>query len=466
MEIRCGSCNKLFRVSDDKITGKGIKFACTRCGEYVKITSEDFENYTLSQSTLSVLDMFEPKPKPSVAPAPGPEAAAVPGPAGTFEAAAAGNLPEEQPVAEPASLDLSAASEHDFLREREEPASSEPYPFEEPAAPAEPGPSPEQESRPSPVLEEPQPGTGNEENQDTLQQLPREAEPQPGVALQPEPQPAPLPEAQPAAAPQQKPEPPPAPPIETKRDLKPEPRPQPGPEPVSRPASEPKPISRPRQAAAAITIPAASPVAPAAPKKEPARPAAPSPPMAVIGASPAAPARSNAMILIVALLVLGLAGVGAYLYKRTPAPPAREPATNIMLTEGLHISNASGSLEPNGDLLISGAIENTSDKERAAWYIVVDVFDAQGTVMNKLKLLNGKQLYTRSDYDILAKRGVNTQELKTRALQQQGVVIPPKGSVSFEIRYLQPPVGVASFNSSLQPFDPERLFKEIAEEAK
>ena len=40
MDIRCGKCNKLFRVSDDKITGKGIKFACSRCGEAVKITRE------------------------------------------------------------------------------------------------------------------------------------------------------------------------------------------------------------------------------------------------------------------------------------------------------------------------------------------------------------------------------------------------------------------------------------------
>ena len=150
--------------------------------------------------------------------------------------------------------------------------------------------------------------------------------------------------------------------------------------------------------------------------------------MAVIGASPAAPARSYAMILVVALIVLGLAGAGVYLFKRSSAPTAGEPATNMMLMEGLHISNASGSLETNGDLLISGAVENSSDKERAAWYIVVDVFDANGRVMNKLKLLNGKQLYTRSDYDMLAKRGVNIQEFKARAIQRQGVVIPPKGA--------------------------------------
>jgi hypothetical protein len=80
--------------------------------------------------------------------------------------------------------------------------------------------------------------------------------------------------------------------------------------------------------------------------------------------------------------------------------------------------------------------------------------------------LNGKQLYTRSDYDILAKRGENIQELKAGTLQDKGVAIPPKGNVAFEIRYLQPPAGIASFNAILQPFDPARLSNEIAEEAK
>jgi predicted Zn finger-like uncharacterized protein len=466
MEIRCGSCNKLFRVTDDKVTGKGIKFACTRCGEYVKITREDFENYTLSQSTVSVLDMFEPKPKPSAAPPSEPPANVASETAETFETAAKGGIPEGTPVPGPASPDQSALSEHAFLQEREEPSASEPFSFEETATPAEPEPLPEQASPSLPVFEEPQPGPGTEEIHDKRSPVPQGAEPQPGGAVKAEPQPAPVREAPQTAAPQQKQEPQPAPLIEPKRELKPDLRPQRGSEPVSRPAAGPKPSSQPRQAASAVATPAASPGAPAAPKKEPPRPAAPSSPMAVIGASPAAPTRSNATIVLVALIVLALAGVGAYLYKRSSAPPAREPATNIALTEGLHVSNASGSLEPNGDLLISGSVENSSDREQAAWYIVVDVFDANGRVMNKLKLLNGKQLYTRSDYETLTKRGMNVQELKTRALQQQGVVIPPKGSAPFEIRYLQPPVGVASFNASLQPFDPERLYKEIAEEAK
>jgi predicted Zn finger-like uncharacterized protein len=74
MEVRCGQCNKLFRVSDDKITGAGIKFKCTKCGEDVRITAEEFQQYQLSKSAVSVLDTFAPKPaeKPS---APQPAAA-------------------------------------------------------------------------------------------------------------------------------------------------------------------------------------------------------------------------------------------------------------------------------------------------------------------------------------------------------------------------------------------------------
>jgi hypothetical protein len=81
-------------------------------------------------------------------------------------------------------------------------------------------------------------------------------------------------------------------------------------------------------------------------------------------------------------------------------------------------------------------------------------------------MLNGKQLYTKKDYEVLEKRGLNVQELKAKNLQEPGIVIPPKGSVRFEIRFMEPPVGISSFNATLEPFDPEQLFKEMAEEQK
>jgi hypothetical protein len=92
--------------------------------------------------------------------------------------------------------------------------------------------------------------------------------------------------------------------------------------------------------------------------------------------------------------------------------------------------------------------------------------DAQGTILMQARLVSGKQFYTRHDYEILGKRGTNVQELKTKQLQEQGVVIPARGSVSFEIRILEPPIGVADFIAKLQPFDPVKLHKEMSEEQK
>jgi hypothetical protein len=138
-----------------------------------------------------------------------------------------------------------------------------------------------------------------------------------------------------------------------------------------------------------------------------------------------------------------------------------------VVPDGLQIMNASGGVDPvSGDLTISGVIENSTDLPRPAWYVVVDLLDAQGTTLAQAKLVSGKQFYTRRDMDILSKRGLDVQELKMKQLQEQGVVIPARGSVSFEIRILEPPIGVANFNANLQPFDPVKLHKEMSEEQK
>jgi hypothetical protein len=97
---------------------------------------------------------------------------------------------------------------------------------------------------------------------------------------------------------------------------------------------------------------------------------------------------------------------------------------------------------------------------------VADVYDAQNNVLTRAKMLNGKQLYTDRDYDILAKRGVDVRELKAKNLQERGSPIQPKGIVNFEIRIMEPPVGIATFNATLQKFDPLQMMKEAAEEMK
>jgi len=388
MEVRCGACNKLFRVSDDKITGRGIKFPCTRCGEYVRITQEDFQNYTLSRSTVSALDLFEPKPSP---------------PTVTLSPETEGPVSKETPLPARESMifETAATSAPEDLREEGAPLFVEPAQSEAVSV----------------------------------------TEPEPAVEPKPEPLTLFKPKAEPPLEPQ------------------------------------PEQQQEPKKLMAAETKAAPSPTHPAqppTPKKETPRPAAPT----VLPAAertvkepvyPSTPSRSGRMILVIfgTLIILGLAGYGVFVYlQSSPQKKVEEPAREITSIEGLQIVNPAGAMDANGDLLVTGVIENAADKERAGWYVVLEVYDAQGAVLSKIGLLNGNQIYSRRDYDILAKRGANVQELKAKLLQQKGIVIPPKGRVNFEVRYVQPPPGIASFVAQVIPFDREQVNKEIAEEIK
>lgn len=430
MEVRCGSCAKLFRVSDDKITGTGIKFTCSRCGEYVKITKEDFEHYILSQTAVSALDLFEPKPKTTKAP--------------LQTSAVEAEVSATAGTADSTGLDLSTSpvSHEESSTVLSEPASDGEFATPATEAVAEP-------ALPEPGLfSEAEPVAASKPASSAGQVPPPVAEPKPAPAPQPVQRPAPVP----VAASQ----------LEAK----------PGtilPKSGVTAASEPKPASvRPAASAAPRSV---STVQSKSPKMEAhgtALSAEQQTTKARVKETLPAPSRSGRTLLyaVIVLVVFALAGYGAFTFFRSE-PKKEQVATPVMVsTEGLHIVNPAGSPDANGDLLITGMVENSLDTARPAWYVVIDVYNAQGVVLDKVRFLNGKQLYTRRDYDILAKRGTNIQDLKANTRQEQGVVIPPKGSVTFEIRYVQPPAGVASFNATLQPFDPIRLYKEIASENK
>lgn len=355
MEIRCGSCNKLFRISDDRITGKGIKFACTRCGGTVKITREEFEAYSSAKTAAPAPEVPE---KPTMPATPVPPA-----------------LEKETVAHEP------VAGLKDTV--------------------------PVEQSIPDLVL-----------NEDT-----------PPVE---EPAPVRVPEPKPTAA---------------------------------LPKAEPKVVSEPKPDTARPAAPQSeAPVMPAAAYKEPARHA----PQAAERYARTAPPRSRSLLpmVLVILVMIGMAGYGVFLYTGMDARKAKEQPREASSIEGLQIRSAAGAMEPNGDLLITSVVENSLAVERPVWYVVVDIFGTQGAVLSRIRVVNGKQLYTQRDYEILASRGANIQELKAKNLEDQGLVVPPHGSVTFEVRYVQPLGAVASFNATVQPFDPIRLFKEIAGEIK
>jgi hypothetical protein len=458
MEIRCSGCNKLFRIPDEKITGKGIKFACTRCGESVKVTKEEFEQYTLSKSAVSVLDLFEEKPKPAKAPLPDEtgktvteETALAEQKHERSEPAASPLMPEghslpveEHPtVAEPTAIPETKEFEHTTPPAPESPKDQQPQQSGESVPPSEPLSAAEIKSEPVPS-HEPAPALEDNAKREDEHVLPAEPtrEPQP-----PQQQPILEPEKTPLAEPAQAIKPA----IAEPKAVRP---------PESEQGSES--IGRPQPADAArvsLAPPGTQQHAPSSTYAPPVRGKGPQ-------TASETPSRTMNMFLVysVMLILIGLVGYGVFMFIGPGNQKTDELLKELSSTEGLHITTATGSVDPNGDLVISCIVENALKKERPVWYVVVDVYNAQGSVLSKIRAINGKQLYTQRDYDILSKRGVNIEELKAKNLQDHGVVIPPTASVTFQIRYLQPANGVTSFNALVHPFDPVRLFKELAEE--
>ena len=128
--------------------------------------------------------------------------------------------------------------------------------------------------------------------------------------------------------------------------------------------------------------------------------------------------------------------------------------------EGLQISNPVG-YRAGGDLMITGDVLNTTDKEKITWYIVADVYDAKGAVLVQTGMMNGRQVYLQRDYDILEKRGVNVEQFKSKNLQNAGASIPPHGTAHFEFRIIDPPAGASGFLVKAQKVDPVNLLKDM-----
>lgn len=387
MEVRCSSCNKLFRVSDDKITGSGVKFKCSRCGETVKITRSDFEHYKTASPSLAAVGG-----KPSVA-----------------SAAAA-------------------------VQERPDAGGSIPaFDFELPQTP----PSPKVHAAGAPVSAAPIPAV---EVKPTVSNVgtARPKEPVPPLKREPK---------APAG-------------VQPKQEIKAPGRPAPEPPVQAAPAVQQKQeINLPPRPKAE---PQAPPVQPSAPPFRPA-PAAVSARREKVSSSGWG---KKLGIIFIVLLLIGGAAVGGLYYFRDRLG-IFDSARPITTPEGLEVKNIAGTIDPvTQDLVITGAVENTTDKPKPAWYIVAEVYDAQGNVLIKAKLLNGKQLYTRRDYEIMMRRGVNILEFKQKIVQGPGLVIMEKGTAGFELRIMEPPIGVASLNALLQPFNPIELSKEMAEELK
>jgi len=508
MDIRCPSCSKLFRVADEKIAGKGIRFKCSKCTEVITITKDDFEmdllaretdaTETAPQQTLEPASRPSPpaSPEPSSKPAtpqtqttPEPEAREyhppqdpdIP-PAGLTDfdfsephaAAAAAAHPEEgfggqdfsfnvEPDGEAApEVDISpeAAAEAEAALQFPDDLISEPTrkaafgtpPAKEPqvAEDAASAHMNEQDSGPELAPQSPRPPSElqAEDDIDLGAALAMPKEPATVSEANTEPGPA-------AGAPQ------PKGPVITpellaemmKRSTS------------SKSAAESKPTSHVDEdmdLGSALAMPKTANTA----EKEGTK----------TGSATAAtmhddgPSSSGKRAVLIGAIVLVLVAALAVLYYLGFLPGKKEPDTkqkpqqtpqtrtqpdrSKITPEGLAIADPSAFIDPErGDIVITGRIQNTTDRPKIGWYLVIEVRDAKEMVLTTARMLNGIQLYSKTELEALVKRGGKLEELQKKMASPGEGAVSPKGSVPFEVRVMDPPAGSARFLPTLQSFD-------------
>ena len=174
---------------------------------------------------------------------------------------------------------------------------------------------------------------------------------------------------------------------------------------------------------------------------------------------------AQVMGLIIAVALMGAAAYGEVMKTTQIRQSMKGVAaifSDLTSAEGLRVTNPKGSMDKNKDLVITGVVENIGKSKKPTWYLVADVYDAKGGVLAQARMLNGRQLFSARDHKILLKRGKRIQDIMHPKPSSKTGEIPPKGNVHFEIRVLDPPAGVVNFTVVPRPLDPVQMIKEMA----
>ncbi len=165
---------------------------------------------------------------------------------------------------------------------------------------------------------------------------------------------------------------------------------------------------------------------------------------------------------------LGIFGdVRTALNAKTVREEASQAYQNMASADGLEVASSSTSWDSGtGDLVLSVAIENKGETEKKVWYLLAKISDGSGNVLTTVKMLTGKQLYTHRDYEVMRRRGADIQNLVIEHMKQPETPLAAHSTLNVEMRVLEPPSGIASFDVTFQPIDPVKMFQEAMEEAK
>lgn len=141
----------------------------------------------------------------------------------------------------------------------------------------------------------------------------------------------------------------------------------------------------------------------------------------------------TAVLFFFMIFTLGMEAKGLYLTKSSYEESLKEVSA-----EGLTVKDMKELRNAEGDLVISGLVENLTEDDKTGWYLMAELVDNEDRVISKARLINGAQSYTARDFKIYHERGKRVSP--ERLLKPDtDVIIKPGESVSFEVVFLNPP---------------------------
>jgi DNA-directed RNA polymerase subunit RPC12/RpoP len=120
--------------------------------------------------------------------------------------------------------------------------------------------------------------------------------------------------------------------------------------------------------------------------------------------------------------------------------------------EGFLVKDLEDIYNEEGDLMITGSIENTSEDDKTGWYLIAELFDEDENVLRKARLINGEQLYSVKDHTILRERGERIPR-RDPFSRQEDMIIEPGYAVPFEVVFFDPPEEYQEYSVILKNLD-------------
>jgi DNA-directed RNA polymerase subunit RPC12/RpoP len=141
------------------------------------------------------------------------------------------------------------------------------------------------------------------------------------------------------------------------------------------------------------------------------------------------------------------------------ARAAVEQAKQELSAEGLQVADQESSFNDQGDLIVTGKIVNNSKDDKQGWLLIAEMRDDGGSVIRKATLMNGMQMHSIQDAEILKKRNQPFRRPEPSD-QRKAALIKAGDSVPFEFAFLEAPKEYKEIDVVLKNFD-ENSMREI-----